>query len=168
MVIRLHLLHQLPDDPLAVEPVARMGDVHILPVAIPGRAAVGIRQNVRVFPDHPRRNGIGGCADDYGNAILLRTRKHPVQAGEIKFAVPRFPCAPGGFGNADHVHACFLHHAHILVHTGHRHVFIIIGSAKIDFLCPHNSLPDKNAADPAIGRICRFVDKFYCAGFRRK
>ena len=141
VLIRLHLGQQAADDPFAVGAVARVGNVHILPAAVPLRAGMGIGQDIRVFGGQPGRNGVAGRAHDHRDAVLPRTVQHAVQAGKIELAVPRLPGAPGGLRNADHIHAGLFHQPHVLFHPGDGHVFIIICCAIVQLCGVHPAIP---------------------------
>ena len=121
---------------------------------------MGICQNIRILSCQPGRNGVGGRSHDHIDSVSLRTPKHPVQTCKVIFPVSRLPGTPGRFRNADYVHPRLFHHAHILVHAGDWHIFIVVSCAKVEFICFHNDLRKINcAADPAAGRICRFIGR---------
>ena len=57
-------LHQLPDDPLCIEEIRRMRNIHDLPCTVNTGSLLRRRQDIRVCLYHPGRDRIGRCADN--------------------------------------------------------------------------------------------------------
>ena len=124
--IALHGLHQLPDNPLRIEAIGGMGDVHDLPGSVRALSALIRDHDLRIGLGHPCRNRVGRCAHDYMESLPLTGVQHPGHMGEIKYPVLRLLAAPGGFRDADHVQPRLLHHANVFVQPFIGHIFIII------------------------------------------
>ena len=66
-----------------------------------------------------------------------RGLQHPPELQKLKFTVSGLPGTPSRFRDANDVHARLGHERHILLHTGFRHIFVIVCCAKINFFCLH-------------------------------
>ncbi|MNE77362.1 hypothetical protein D3C80_1736710 [compost metagenome] len=71
-------LQQLADDPLGIEQVDRMCDVHDLPGTVFAASCRSNRQHIRVLPDHPGRNGIGRRSDNDMDVGLVHSVQYTV------------------------------------------------------------------------------------------
>ena len=126
MVIGDCFFDQAAYDDLGMFQIHGVGNVHILPVSVPSGAVVGLCDDVRIFGGKPGRDSVSRGAYDYGYAVSGGGLQHSVQACEIKDALPGFPCAPCGFGNADHVNVGLFHHFHVSFDSVTGQIFIVI------------------------------------------
>jgi hypothetical protein len=91
-----------PDDPLGVEPERGMGEVGLLPGAPRDRpAAAPLAGDLRVQAGQPRRHGVGGCAEDDGDAAGLGAVQNGQQPVEVEAALLGFPGGPDRLADAD-------------------------------------------------------------------
>ena len=109
------MLHQLPDHPLPIVPVNRMGDIHNLSGAINAPPLHGSSQHIRMRFHHPGRNRIGGRADDYVDLGFFHGIHHPLHMRKVKNPFLRLAGTPGGFRDSYRIDPGFFHHFHIFI-----------------------------------------------------
>ncbi|MNC51693.1 hypothetical protein D3C75_1009940 [compost metagenome] len=120
---------QLADDPLRVEQIGGIGNIHNLTRSVFSRPLGRFRQDIRVLLHQPGGDCIGRGSDDYRDPRRMHRVQHADGGGEVEHAVLRLMGTPGGFGNADRIDARLLHHGNILVQPLARHIFVVIGNA---------------------------------------
>ena len=120
------MFHHCADNPLAVEQIACVCDIHILSCTINVLTVIGQSQNIRVFFCQPCRDGVGRCPDNDRNMVACSRLKHFIEMCEIKDTVFWLDGTPGRFCDTDRVHACFFHHFHVFFHAVIWKVFRVI------------------------------------------
>ena len=144
-VILLRDLTEFPDNPLRIEEIRRICDIHDLTSSVnclrllpeSRRSVIRLGKNGRILLHKPGRHRIGRCSDNYLHPRPFAVLQSFDEDREIKDAVLLLPCAPRRFRNTDDIHPGFLHHRKVLVdtlvqiflHAGKRLIFRIICSS---------------------------------------
>lgn len=109
-------LHHLTDDPLAIEAVGRIVDIHVLADAvIPFATVNGFGEHFRMTFSHPGGNGIGGRAQYHLNTGSLKLADDAVHPPEVENTFSRLEQSPRRLADTDDIQAALFHQADIFV-----------------------------------------------------
>ena len=132
------------DEPLGIKPVRGRVGVHVLADAVDARHRLAaerarrnaIREDLRVLVAHPRRDGIGGRAEDHLDAGLAHRIHDVVHPRVFEAAVFRLPQAPRRLAHAHDVQAGGLHQRDVFfqalilrIRRVLGHVLVVVGRA---------------------------------------
>src|SRR6266852_4745329 len=99
----LVVLENFADDTLAIETIRRIQEIGVLPQSITNCFSIQASdEDLRMFFVHPRRDRIGGSAQNDLNACLVHSVDYAVHPCEFKAAIFRLPNSPTGFADANH------------------------------------------------------------------
>jgi hypothetical protein len=123
--------HDLPDDPLGVEPEGRMGEVDLLPRA-PGDPLPGLAltRDLGILPGQPRRYGVGGRAQQDRDPAFVRAVQDGLQPVEVEASVLRLPRRPDGFADADDREVRLRHEVEVGLEAFLGLVFVVVGGTE--------------------------------------